>query len=148
MNYDEVDDGGLLTLISSRNRDALEMLYERYGGGVYPLAMHLLRESGAAEEVTQDVFFNVWRRASSYRADRGTVTAWPFSIAHHRAIDELRRRQTRILPGVDPAEMPSGEGSDPVNTRPYRTRRASLTTPCRTSGRSSARWCCWPTSRG
>ena len=93
MRYDEVDDGGLLTLISNRNRDALETLYDRYGGGVYSLAMHLLRESGAVEEVTEDVFFNVWRRASTYRADRGTVTAWLFSIAHHRAIDEMRRRQ-------------------------------------------------------
>ena len=117
MKHDELDDGQLLTLISERNRDALERLYGRYGGGVFSLAMHLLRDSGAAEEVTQDVFFNVWRRSSSYSAERGTVTAWLFSIAHHRAIDELRRRQrrqTRIQPGVDPVEMPSGEGSDPL----------------------------------
>ena len=44
-------------------------------------------------------FFNVWRRGGSYKSNRGSVTAWLFTIAHHRAIDELRKRrrdQTRI----------------------------------------------------
>ena len=52
--------------------------------------MNMLRDQEAAEEVTQDVFFNVWRRASSYREQRGKVTSWLFSIAHHRSIDEVR----------------------------------------------------------
>ena len=117
VNQDERDDGELLGLITSRDRDALEALYNRYANAVYSLAMRLLRDQGAAEEVTQDVFFNVWRRASSYRAQRGSVTAWLFSIGHHRTIDELRRRrreQTQLQYGVDLSNKPTDKGGDPV----------------------------------
>ena len=78
-----------MTLIAESDRGALEALYTRYAAPVFSLAMNILRDQGAAEEVTQDAFFNVWRRASSYRAQRGKVTSWLFSIAHHRSIDEV-----------------------------------------------------------
>ena len=113
------DDGRVLGLIADKDRGALECLYDRYSNSIYSLAMHMLRDSGAAEEVTQDVFFNVWRRAASYDSQRGSVTAWLFSIAHHRTIDELRRRrreQTHVQPGVDLDNRPSENGSygDPL----------------------------------
>ena len=114
---DDRDDGELLGLIANRDRDALEALYGRYANAVYSLAMRLLRDQGAAEEVTQDVFFNVWRRASSYSAQRGSVTAWLFSIGHHRTIDELRRRrreQTQLVYDVDLSNKPTDKGGDPV----------------------------------
>ena len=118
MSYVELDDKGVLELIVERNREALETLYERYNRGVFSLAMHMLRDLGAAEEVTQDVFFNVWRRAASYHSQRGSVTSWLFSIAHHRTIDELRRRkreQTRVQQGVDLSNKPSeGTEGDPM----------------------------------
>ena len=117
VSYGHKDDGELLALIVRRSRDALGALYDRYASAVYSLSMHILRDSGAAEEVTQDVFFNVWRRASTYHAQRGTVTAWLFSIAHHRAIDEIRRRKrdrTQTQYGVDLSNMPSHDGIDPL----------------------------------
>ncbi len=118
MNYEQLDDGQLLSSIAVSNREALEALYNRYSGPVYSLAMHLLRDSGAAEEVTQDTFFNVWRRGGSYKSQRGSVTAWLFSIAHHRTIDELRKRrreQGRVQHGVDLANRPSeSRAGDPA----------------------------------
>jgi RNA polymerase sigma-70 factor (ECF subfamily) len=125
MTYSERDDGQVLGLIADKDRGALECLYDRYSNTVYSLAMHMLRDLGAAEEVTQDVFFNVWRRAASYDSQRGSVTAWLFSIAHHRTIDELRRRrreQTHVQPGVDLTNKPSENGSygDPFT---YTSRR-------------------------
>ena len=90
VTYEEKDDGQLVTLIVESDRAALEALYGRYSAPIFSLAMNMLRDQGAAEEVTQDVFFNVWRRASSYREQRGKVTSWLFSIAHHRSIDEVR----------------------------------------------------------
>ena len=118
MNYEDLDDGQLLTSIASNKREALEALYNRYSGPVYSLAMHLLRDQGAAEEVTQDTFFNVWRRGGSYKSDRGSVTAWLFSIAHHRTIDELRKRrreQGRVQYGVDLTNRPSeSRAGDPA----------------------------------
>ena len=110
MNYEELEDRQLLESIADKDRAALEALYTRYSGPVYSLAMHLLRDPGASEEVTQDTFFNVWRRGSSYKSDRGSVTAWLFSIAHHMTIDELRKRrrdQTRIQHGVDKSTRPT-----------------------------------------
>ena len=108
----------MMPLIVKRDRNALEALYDRYSGAVYSLAMHMLRDFGAAEEVTQDVFFNVWRRASSYSTQRGSVTAWLFSIAHNRTIDELRRRRRereRIQPSVDLSNKPDDGRNDPLD---------------------------------
>ena len=116
VSYEERDNAELLALIVERDRDALEALYDRYGRAIYSLAVNMLRDSGAAEEVTQDAFFNVWRRAPSYHAQRGSVTAWLFSIAHNRTIDELRRRRREyenVQPGVDLTNRPS-DSDDPV----------------------------------
>lgn len=102
----------------SRDRNALEELYRRFGDRVFSLAVHILRDSGAAEEATQDVFFRVWNKASDYRPDRGEVTAWLFGIAHHRVIDEVRKRRRREQTLVlrDVSEMPQtlNEGGDPA----------------------------------
>jgi RNA polymerase sigma-70 factor (ECF subfamily) len=117
MNYEGLDEAQLLSMIQREDRQALEALYDRYGGAVYSLAMRMLSDSGAAQEVTQDTFFNIWRRASSYHPRRGKVTAWLFSIAHHRTIDELRRRrrvQDHVQHGVDLSNKPSDGADDPV----------------------------------
>ena len=117
-DLEALDDQDLLRLVAQRSRQALEVLYARYSGPVYSLAVHMLRDSGAAEEVTQDAFFNVWRRASSFRPERGKVTAWLFSIAHHRVIDEVRRRrrrdQTQVFHDVDLLNQPADDTGDPV----------------------------------
>ena len=129
MNYEDQDDRSLLAVIAEQSREALEALYDRYSGVVYSLAMHMLRDSGAAEEVTQDVFFNVWRRASSYREDRGSVRAWLFSIAHNRTIDELRRwrrERTQIQYGVDLSTVPSDDGGDPMRYATAQFERSQL----------------------
>lgn len=85
---------------------------------MYSLALHILRDRGAAEEVAQDSFFNVWRRAASFRTSRGTVAAWLFSIVHHRAVDELRRRKRREQQQSDKDPMtldhPADDTTDPV----------------------------------
>jgi len=85
---------------------------------VYSLALHILRDPGAAEEATQDTFFNVWRRAESYRSGKGTVAAWLFSILHHRAVDEIRRRKRREQNQSDKDPMtldnPADDTTDPV----------------------------------
>ncbi len=112
-----LEDTEILGLIVQQRRDALEELYNRYGAAVFSLSVHMLRDSGPAEEVTQDTFLNVWRRASSYSSKRGTVRAWLFSIAHHRTVDEIRRRkrrQEKIQPDVDLSNRLAAESGDPV----------------------------------
>ena len=112
-----MDDEKLLHLIANGDRSALEVLYDRYGGGIYSLAHSMLKEQGAAEEVTQDTFFNIWLRASSYRPKRGKVSAWLFSIGHHRIIDELRKRRRQesviYVPDVEAVHGQEDESADP-----------------------------------
>ena len=93
MKYQDLEDADLLALTAAGRREALEVFYEKYSSRVFSLAVHMLRDREAAEEVTQDVFMNVWRRSSSYQANRGSVAAWLFGIAHNRTVDELRRRR-------------------------------------------------------
>ena len=118
MNYELAEDKDLISGIRDRDRMALEALHSRYSGAVYGLAMRMLRDAGAAEEVAQDTFFNIWRRAGSYAAQRGSVTAWLFGIARNRAIDELRKRRRaadRFQNGVDLANKPAEtRDSDPA----------------------------------
>ena len=118
MNYELAEDKDLISGIRDRDRMALEALYSRYSGAVYGLAMRMLRDAGAAEEVAQDTFFNIWRRAGSYDAPRGSVTTWLFGIARNRAIDELRKRRRaadRVQNGVDLSNKPAEtRDSDPA----------------------------------
>ena len=93
MNYEEMSDLDLLGQIGQRDREALSSLYDRYGRRVFALAARILNDPVSSEEVTQDVFMSVWRRGSSYSADKGKFTTWLFSIAHNRTIDELRKRR-------------------------------------------------------
>ncbi|MBM3934157.1 MAG: sigma-70 family RNA polymerase sigma factor [SAR202 cluster bacterium] len=117
-DLEKLADDELLDLIIQRRREALEALYDRFGNAVFSLAVHILRDVGAAEEVTQDTFFNVWRRAPSYDSARGKVSAWLFSIGHHRIIDELRRRkrrdQSEVSQDVEVLHRAADDSSDPA----------------------------------
>lgn len=94
-DYAALDDETLLGLITSARTEALGALYDRYGRLVFSVAIHMVGDGPAAEEITQDVFVRVWQRAAQYRADRGKVSTWLAGIARHRAIDRLRRRGAR-----------------------------------------------------
>ena len=56
-----------------------------------------------AEEVTQDIFLNIWLKASTYNGHRGEARSWVMSITHHRAVDVLRSRQ-RALSKIEPMD--------------------------------------------
>lgn len=126
----ELEDQELMGLLVEKQRAALEVLYDRYGGAIYSLAMHMLRDQGAAEEVAQDTFFNVWRRASSYAADRGKVSAWLFSIGHNRIIDELRKRrrrdQTILVPDIEAVHQTVDESADPAKYAEQQWQRSRI----------------------
>ena len=128
--YETLSDQELLRLIAQRNREALEVLYDRHGNAVYSLAVYMLRDPGAAEEVTQDAFFNLWRRASSYQPERGKVTTWLFSIAHHRVIDEVRRRRRReplqAFQDVELVAQPADESGDPSRFAMLQMQRSKI----------------------
>jgi RNA polymerase sigma-70 factor (ECF subfamily) len=82
-------------LLAQGSPEGVEMLYERYGRLAYTLAVRVLGDGAAAEDVVQEAFLAIWRRASTYRPDRGSLRSWVCAIVHHRAIDRLRGRSGR-----------------------------------------------------
>jgi len=72
--------------------DALEDAYRAYGAATFGLLVRLLGEREAAEDVQQQVFTEVWRRAADYDPRRAGLLTWVLTIARSRAIDHLRRR--------------------------------------------------------
>jgi RNA polymerase sigma-70 factor (ECF subfamily) len=75
------------------DQTALAILYDRYGGIVYSAVWRILNDTGAAEEILQDIFHQLWRTASAFDAARGTLPGWLLVTARNRAIDRLRRRR-------------------------------------------------------
>jgi RNA polymerase sigma-70 factor (ECF subfamily) len=81
---------------------ALSELYDRYQGVMYGLAMRITNDAGLAQDAVQEAFVGVWRNAARYAEGRASVRTWMLSIAHHRAIDMVRRRRpTTALPEFD-----------------------------------------------
>lgn len=80
----------LIQRVAEGDRLALEGLYDRYAQRVFTLALRILRNQADAEEVVQEVFWQVWRGAGRYNPARGTPDAWLFTLARTRALDALR----------------------------------------------------------
>jgi RNA polymerase sigma-70 factor, ECF subfamily len=83
-------DEDLLSLAESGDLEAFATLYDRHTGAVFSRAYRMMSERQAAEDLAQDAFLKVWRGASSYRAERGSVRSWILSIVYNRGIDQLR----------------------------------------------------------
>jgi RNA polymerase sigma-70 factor (ECF subfamily) len=90
----------LVRSVSARDQRALLALYERTHRVVFTLIMRITANRATAEEVTLDVFHDVWRRASGYQEADGTVLGWIMNQARSRAIDRLRfeQRKKRVPP--------------------------------------------------
>ena len=83
-------DEELLSAISLGAEWALEMLYQRYSRYAYALAYRILHDGNSAEDIVQESFLAIWRRATSYQRQQGSVLSWLHAIVHHRAIDKVR----------------------------------------------------------
>jgi RNA polymerase sigma-70 factor (ECF subfamily) len=93
----------LVQSIAGGDQHALHALYERTHRIVFTLAVRITQNPETAEEVTLDVFHDVWRRASGYEAANGTVIGWVMNQARSRAIDRVRleQRKKRVSPDGD-----------------------------------------------
>jgi RNA polymerase sigma-70 factor (ECF subfamily) len=76
---------------SSRgDASAFADLYDSVAPRIYGLVLRILRDSHQSEEVTQDVFLELWQTCSRFDPTRGSARAWMMTIAHHRAVDRVR----------------------------------------------------------
>ncbi len=83
-------DETILARMVRRDPASLAVLHDRYSGLAFSVALRMLNDRPAAEDVVQDVFLNVWRHAATYRAERGTVRAWLLTIVRNQAINHMR----------------------------------------------------------
>lgn len=98
----------LIARIARQDENALGALYDATVGRVYGMALRILRDEQGAEEVAEEVFFQVWRQAGRYDPTRGRPLGWLLNLARSRALDQLRRRDA-ALSHPDPTTLHAEE---------------------------------------
>lgn len=101
----------LLARIAGEDEEALAQLYDVLLGRVHGLVRRIVQDPRIAEEVTGDVFFQIWRQAGRYDPARGHPLGWILTIARTRALDGLRRMDEAI-PHPDPVALVLEPGSE------------------------------------
>ena len=96
------DEAALIARIRSGDDSAMGDLYDRYSGVVYGIALRVLGNTTAAEDVMQEIFLQLWRNPQAFRPERGSLAPWLAVIARNRAIDVVRKRR----PEEDIHELP------------------------------------------
>lgn len=125
-----LSDEALIAHVAAGDGAALEQLYSRYGRVVYGLALRILTSPEHAEDVVQETFWRVWRRAGTFQSTSGQFAPWLFGIARNLCIDELRRRQARPAPtfGEDEAILAIPDGQPAVHDLTWEAERRRLIT--------------------
>jgi len=95
----EPTDRELIAAVATQDDMALRALYERHVARVYNTALSYLQNEADAEEVTQDVFANVWRAAAKFKAE-SQVTTWLYRITVNTALTALKKRKRRGFLGA------------------------------------------------
>src|SRR5271168_1573069 len=84
-------DAALMGRLVQRDETALSALYDRYAGMLTSVLNRVLHDTQAAEEILQDIFFQLWNSPSRFDGSRGSLPGWLMVIARNRAISRLRR---------------------------------------------------------
>jgi RNA polymerase sigma-70 factor, ECF subfamily len=91
----EDNDAALIGRVAGGDHGAFGALYDELAPLVYCVSKRVLHDPSYAEEVTQEVFFEIWRQAPRFDGSRGSVRAWAATIARRRAVDRVRSEQAR-----------------------------------------------------
>lgn len=93
----QASDANLVVAVARWHEQALAEIYRRHGGAVHGLARRVLRNEAPAEEITQEVFLDLWNRPEKFDAQRGTLRSYLLARTHGKAVDlvrsEIARRQ-------------------------------------------------------
>ena len=102
------NDSRLIERVGRGDREAFEQLYKRFARPVLAMALRQLGDNGRAEDAAQETFAAVWRSAKSYRAERGTASAWLYAVARHAIIDRARQKRENAAEAPDEADVRAG----------------------------------------
>ncbi len=89
---DPEDDSALMRAFVARDASAANTLYGRFASRIYGLGIVMLGSDAAAQDLVQDTFVKIWRKAATYDVTRGKLETWILLMARSLAIDALRRR--------------------------------------------------------
>ncbi len=106
----EQPESGILQQLAQGSPEAIEAIYDRYGAVAFAVAMRVLSDQAAAEDVVQEAFLSIWRRSATYRPERGTLRNWICTIVRNRAIDKLRGDAGRVRYELPLDERPDEPG--------------------------------------
>ena len=82
-----------MSRVTRGDEAAFAQLYDRLSSSVFGLVRRVLRDHAQSEEVTQEVFLELWRTATRFDASRASVSTWAMTLAHRRAVDRVRSEQ-------------------------------------------------------
>ena len=102
---DSTDFIALMALVCERDRSAFQQLFVHFGPRVKSLMLKSGADPALAEDIVQDVFVAVWRKAGQFAPERGAVSTWIFTIARNIRIDKLRRLSSRPYEDIEAIEL-------------------------------------------
>ena len=111
----------LLAQVAAGDKAAFARLYDATSARLFGLARRLLVDAAQAEEVTQEVYLEIWQTATRYEVTRGSAMSWMLTLAHRRAVDRIRaaqasrNRDTRI--GIRDLDREFDDVSETVEIR-------------------------------
>jgi RNA polymerase sigma-70 factor, ECF subfamily len=112
----DLNDLGLIQRAAAGEQAALRALFERHHPRVFRFIVRLVRNDAVAEELSNEVFMEVWRNASNF-AQRSSVLTWILSIAHNRTISSLRKRREETWDADAAADAVDGEDDPEVSAQ-------------------------------
>jgi RNA polymerase sigma-70 factor (ECF subfamily) len=122
----EQPDNELLHAVARGDESALASLYDRYASILLGLLMRILHSRGEAEDVLQEVFLQVWRRAADFDESRGRAFTWLVTLARSRAIDRLRSLDARSRAATASVAEPSAEEVSDASADTFRAEQREI----------------------
>jgi RNA polymerase sigma-70 factor (ECF subfamily) len=118
--------------VAAGDQVAFASLYDALAPSIYAVVRRVLRDPSQTDEVTQEVFVEIWRQATRFDATRGSVRTWALTIAHRRAVDRVRSEQShrdrQTVAGAAAVVAPSTPEDDAIDTDDRRRARDAMAT--------------------
>lgn len=90
------NDSVLIQQLKAKDEQALSLLYDKYSGAIYSIIIKIVKDEGKAQNLLQDTFMTVWKKAESYDANKGRFYTWVYRIAKNKALNVLRKTDPLI----------------------------------------------------